>query len=62
MPFRLTEQTLSVMIASALRDFTFDEDAVLGKFSEEELLHKELIRTAANQVLRRLQALLSASR
>ena len=46
----------------ASRDFTFDENAVLGKFSEEELLREELIRTAANQVLHRLQALLSASK
>lgn len=42
---------------SASRDFTFDEDAVLGKFSEEELLRDDIVRRAASQVLRRLQAL-----
>ncbi len=42
------------------RDFTFDEDSVLGKFSEEEILQDDLIRQAASQVLRRLQALLPA--
>ena len=45
---------------SSLRDFTFDENAVLGKFSEEELLREDLVRQAASQVLRRLQALLTA--
>ena len=40
------------------RDFTFDQDAVLGKFSEEELLRSELLREAAEQVLRRLGAAL----
>ena len=44
------------------RDFTFDEDAVLGKFSEEEVIKEDLIREAADQVLRRLQALLTASK
>ena len=43
-------------------DFTFDENAVLGKFSEEEILHEDLIRRASSQVLRRLQALLPASK
>ncbi len=42
---------------SASRDFTFDENAVLGKFSEEELLQEDIVRRAASQVLRRLQAL-----
>lgn len=41
------------------RDYTFDEDAVLGKFSEETLLREDLIRNAASQTLRRLQALLT---
>lgn len=40
------------------RDFTFDENAVLGKFTEEGVVQEDLIRTAASQVLRRLQALL----
>jgi len=44
------------------RDFTFDENAVLGKFSEEALLQEDIVRRAASQVLRRLQALLTASK
>ena len=44
------------------RDFTFDENAVLSKFSEESLLQDDLIRRSASQVLRRLQALLPASK
>jgi len=35
------------------RDFTFDQDAVLGNFSEEETLREELTREAAEQVIRR---------
>ncbi|MEM6998774.1 MAG: LPS assembly lipoprotein LptE [Pseudomonadota bacterium] len=45
----------------SVRDFTFDEDAVLGKFSEEALLQEDIVRRAASQVLRRLQALLSSN-
>ncbi len=44
---------------SSSRDFTFDENAVLGKFSEEVLLQEDIVRRAASQVLRRLQALLT---
>ena len=43
-----------------IRDFAFDENAVLGEFSEESIIQKDLVRHAANQVLRRLQALLSS--
>jgi LPS-assembly lipoprotein len=46
---------------SVTRDFTFDENAVLGKFSEEVVVQEDLIRSAASQVLRRLQALLRNS-
>jgi len=45
-----------------VRDFTFDANAVLSKFSEEGIIYEDLIRRAANQVLRRLQTLLSASK
>ena len=38
------------------RDFTFDQDAVLGNFSEEETLRDEMTREAAEQVLRRTSA------
>ncbi|MEE8321494.1 MAG: LPS assembly lipoprotein LptE [Gammaproteobacteria bacterium] len=41
-----------------VRDYTFDEDAVLGKFTEERILQEDLTRRAASQVLRRLQAVL----
>lgn len=44
------------------RDFTFDENSVLGKFSEEEILHEDLVRRASSQVFRRLQALLTANK
>jgi LPS-assembly lipoprotein len=44
------------------RDLTFDENAVLGKFSEEELIHEDMVRRAASQVLRRLQALLTTQK
>lgn len=41
---------------TAQRDYTFDEDSVLGKFDEESKLHEELTKYAADMVLRRLQA------
>ena len=47
---------------SAIRDFAFDENAVLGEFAEESVIQEDLIRRAASQVLRRLQALLSSSK
>ncbi len=37
-----------------IRDYTFDEDAVLGKFEEEDVLRDELANQAAAQILRRL--------
>ena len=47
---------------SAIGDFAFDENAVLGEFAEESVIKEDLIRRAASQVLRRLQALLSSSK
>lgn len=41
---------------TAQRDYTFDEDSVLGKFDEENKLREELTKFAADMVLRRLQA------
>ncbi|MGH8120700.1 MAG: LPS assembly lipoprotein LptE [Gammaproteobacteria bacterium] len=38
------------------RDFTFEEDSVLGKFDEENIIHEELTRHVADTVLRRLRA------
>jgi LPS-assembly lipoprotein len=42
------------------REYTFDPDGVLGKFSEEETLRTELTRAAADQVLRRVRAVIAA--
>ena len=39
------------------RDYTFDDEAVLGKSSEEQLLREEMIRSASSQILRRLNSL-----
>jgi len=41
---------------SQIRDFIFDENAVLGTYQEEAVLRKELTRDTAAQVLRLLQA------
>lgn len=38
------------------RDYTFDEDAVLGAFSEEQVLREEMTRRVASQVISRLNA------
>jgi len=38
------------------RDYTFDEDAVLGKYSEEQVLEEEMTQLAANRIIRRLNA------
>lgn len=43
------------------RDYTFDENAVLGKVAEENLLREELARQAASQILRRLQTATSGN-
>jgi LPS-assembly lipoprotein len=43
------------------RDFTFDEDAVLGKAAEEDVLREDLIRQTAAQILRRLNAVTSST-
>ena len=49
-------------IIRVTRDITFDENAVLGKFTEEALIQEGLVRSAASQVLRRLQAKLPTSK
>jgi LPS-assembly lipoprotein len=41
---------------TAQRDYTFDENSVLGKFDEENKLREELTKNVADMVLRRLQA------
>ena len=47
---------------SMSRDFTFDENSVLGKFSEEEVLREDLVLRSSGQVLRRLQALITTGK
>ena len=50
------ESLLSDQIIRVSRDYTFDEDAVLGKSSEEEVLLGDLANQAADQILSRLDA------
>ena len=38
------------------RDYAFDEDTVLGKATEEQLLEEELVRQAAARIMRKLNA------
>lgn len=40
---------------TAQRDFTFDEDTVLGKFDEENKLREEIRQYAAENIVRRLR-------
>ena len=42
-----------------LRDYTFDETNVLGKYEEEVLLRQEMAKDALEQMLRRLQSQLT---
>ena len=44
-------------VIRASGDYAFDEDAALGKFSEEETIREELLEQAAAQVIRRLNTL-----
>ncbi len=39
-----------------LRDVTFDETAALGKFDEQEVVRKEMLKDAADAILRRLES------
>lgn len=41
---------------TAARDYTFNEDAVLSKFTEENVLRRDIAKYAAASVLRRLRA------
>ena len=40
------------------RDFVFDAEAVLGKFTEEKVIREELIRQAALQVIRTINSVI----
>lgn len=39
------------------RDYAFNDEALLGSVSEQRLLEQEMIRQAASQIIRRLNAL-----
>ena len=51
------EQLADAQVIRVTGDYTFDEEAVLGKFAEEEAIKEELVRQAAEQIIRRLNAL-----
>lgn len=42
---------------SLVRDYRFDETQLLGKDAEEAVLRQDMVRDAAQQILRRLQVL-----
>ena len=54
-----TELLVAEQVRSA-RDYTFDENAVLGKFAEEKVIRDELTRQVASQILRRLDSVTSS--
>jgi LPS-assembly lipoprotein len=53
-------EILATQKLELLRDFTFDETAVLGTFQEEAVLRRELAEDAADMALRRIQAVNSS--
>lgn len=55
------QSLVSGQVIKASRDYTFDEDAVLGKSSEEDVLRDELSDQVAGQVLNRLEAAAGSS-
>ena len=58
--FRVTgaegEELVPKQTVSLLRDYVFDARAVLGKSREQEVLHAEMRRDAAAQIVRRISA------
>jgi len=48
--------TATAKLVSASRDYTFDEGAVLGTFSQESVLKKDIAKQVATTVLRRIRA------
>jgi LPS-assembly lipoprotein len=50
--------TASKNPVSASRDYTFDESSVLGTFSQESVLKKDITKQVAATVLRRLRAVI----
>lgn len=51
------EDLVAAQVIRVSGDYAFDEDAALGKFSEEETIKEELIEQAAAQIIRRLNTL-----
>lgn len=51
-----TQDLISNEAVTASRDYLFDEDALLGKASEEKVLKENLRRQAAASIIRRLNA------
>ncbi len=56
---RQGKEILAAEKIELLRDFTFDETAVLGTFQEEAVLRQEIAEDAADSALRRIQAVSS---
>ncbi|MBT8420384.1 MAG: lipoprotein B transmembrane [Gammaproteobacteria bacterium] len=50
------KELLPKQTVNLLRDYVFDEEAVLATSREQDVLHQEMRREAANQILRRLVA------
>lgn len=51
------KELLAPTTINLTRDYQFDETQVLAKDSEEAVLRRDLVRDAAQQIVRRLQAL-----
>lgn len=51
------KELLSAQTINLTRDYLFDETQVLGSDTEEAILRRDLVRDAAGQIMRRLQAL-----
>lgn len=58
--FRLVDQQDNMIVApvtlSARRDYTFDDEMVLGKEQEEALLYRDMLNDLVRQIMRRLAA------
>ena len=50
------EELLPMQTVSLVRDYVFDANAVLGKSREQDVLHAEMRRDAATQIVRRIAA------
>ncbi len=51
------KELLSAQSIKLTRDYLFDETQVLGSDTEETILRRDMVRDAAGQIMRRLQAL-----